>query len=134
MAKVNQKTFKNALVGSGGNQSSIAKKIGVTRGAISIYLNKNPKMRELLEIEAERIIDVAENIIDADITKERNIDSAKWKLINSKRGKRRGYGPKLEQQLSGNVDNKIQLEIIEVTKKEDELEDENADDSSLSKD
>ena len=130
MAKINFKTFQEALKGSGGNQSIIAKKLQVTRGAVCIFLGKNPKMRKLLDLEAERIIDVAENLIDSDITNEKNIDSAKWKLLNSKRGKNRGYGPKVEQELTGAVDNKIQVEIIEVTKKEDE----DPNDSSLPKD
>ena len=101
MAKLIQKTFKEALEGSGGNQSIIAKKLGKSRSTITKFLNKNPKMKDLLEIESERIIDVAENIIDHDITKNRNIDSSKWKLLNSKRGKARGYGPKQELEHSG---------------------------------
>ena len=96
MTRITQKTFKAALIDSGGNQSTIAQKIGVTRGAVNIYLTKNPNMRELLEIEAERIIDVAENVIDHDIVTNKNIDSSKWKLTNSKRGKARGYGVKQE--------------------------------------
>ena len=96
MTRITQKTFKAALIDSGGNQSTIAQKIGVTRGAVNIYLSKNPNMRELLEIEAERIIDVAENVIDHDIVTNKNIDSSKWKLTNSKRGKARGYGAKTE--------------------------------------
>jgi len=101
MAKLNQKTFKEALKSSGGNQSIIAKKLEVTRGAVNQYLKRYPKMRELLELEAERIIDVAENIIDGSITNDKDIDSAKWKLLNSKRGKARGYGAKTEMEHSG---------------------------------
>jgi len=100
MTRINQKKFKEALKDSGGNQSTIAQKIGVTRGAITHFINRNPKMRKLLEIEAERIIDVAENVIDHDIVKNKNIDSSKWKLLNSKRGKSRGYGPKTEMEHS----------------------------------
>ena len=107
MTKITIKTFTKALEGSGGNQSTIAQKIGVTRGAITIFLSKHPKMRELLNTEAERIIDVAENVIDADIVKGKNIDSAKWKLLHSKRGKARGYGPRQEMDLK--LDGEIQL-------------------------
>ena len=121
MAKVNKKTFKEALISSGGNQSIIAKRLEVSRAAITLFLNKNPELKELRDIEAERIIDVAENNIDYDITNNKDIDSSKWKLLNSKRGKSRGYGPKIQQEHSGEVDNKIELEIIEVQKKEDEI-------------
>ncbi len=101
MTRITIKTFKKALVDSGGNQSTIAKKIGVTRGAITIYLGKHPNMKELLNIEAERIIDVAENVIDHEIVKKRDVDSSKWKLLHSRRGKARGYGPKTELAHSG---------------------------------
>lgn len=100
MTRINQKTFKLALENSGGNQSIISKKIGVTRGAVTKFLNKYPKMKELCNIEGERIIDVAENILDHDITKGKSLDSAKWKLLNSKRGKARGYGAKTELDVS----------------------------------
>jgi len=97
MAKLNIKTFKEALKGSGGNQSVIAEKLKLkSRSTVTMFLNKNPKMRDLLETEAERIIDVSENVLDHDITTNRNVDSAKWKLTNSKRGKARGYGQRQE--------------------------------------
>ncbi len=103
MAKISKKTFKIALKNSGGNQSTIAKALSKTRGAVSIFLKKNPDMRALCDSEAERIIDVAENILDFDITEKRNIDSAKWKLTNSKRGKSRGYGSKTEIEFEGKI-------------------------------
>ena len=129
MAKLNQKTFKEACKDSGGNQSIIARKLEKSRSTITMYLNKHPKMRALLETEAERIIDVAENVIDHDITKNKNIDSSKWKLLNSKRGKSRGYGPKQETEISGSIKaTKLELELIDgrsksedsVSKKTDE--------------
>ena len=53
----------------------------------------------VLNIQGEIIIDVAENVVDAEITnkdsKER-LETAKWKLLHSKRGKSRGYGQKQE--------------------------------------
>ncbi len=102
---ITQKAFKNALEGSGGNQSTIAKRLGKVRSTITMFLNKKPKMRALLDAEAERIIDVAENILDFSITNDKDLDSAKWKLTNSKRGKARGYGPKQELEHSGETHN-----------------------------
>ena len=124
MTKINQKTFTKALEKSGGNQSIIAQRLDVTRGAVTRYLQKYPKMKDLCELESERIIDVAENNIDHDIVKNKSIETSKWKLANSKRGKARGYGPKIEQEMSGGTDNKIEVEIIEVIKSEDENSDE----------
>jgi len=101
MARINQKTFKEALKNSGGNQARIAVKLEVTRQAIGLFLKKNPKMRKLLEQEAEFVIDIAEDNIDSDIMVNKDIDSSKWKLSNSKRGKARGYGQKQEVEQIG---------------------------------
>jgi len=103
MAKINQKTFKEALKNSGGNQARIADKLEVTRQAVGLYLKKNPKMRELLEIEAELVIDISEDNIDTEIMVHKDVDSSKWKLLNSKRGKARGYGFKQEMEHTGGM-------------------------------
>ena len=99
MARINQKTFKEALKNSGGNQARIAEKLEVTRQAVGLYLKKNPKMRELLEQEAEFVIDVSEDNIDTNIVVHKNVEDSKWKLLHSKRGKARGYGQKQELDL-----------------------------------
>ncbi len=111
MARINQKTFKEALKNSGGNQARIALKLEVTRQAVGLYLKKNPKMRELLEQEAEMIIDIAEDNVNTDIMVHRDVDSSKWKLLNSRRGKDRGYGAKNEIEHSGKV---FEVKITEV--------------------
>ena len=119
MAKISKKTFKKALVNSGGNQSTIAKNLQKTRGAISIFLKKNPDMRELCDIEAERIIDVAENIVDSKIINDKDLETAKWKLSNSRRGKERGYGQKQEVEHSGSTSATFNL----ITKSVEEIKD-----------
>jgi len=119
MARLNQKTFKEALIDSGGNQSIIARKLGKARSTITMYLNKNPKMRELLEAEAERVIDVAENIVDSEIVTKKDLDTAKWKLTNSKRGKARGYGQKQELEHTGATGATFNL----ITKSVEEIKD-----------
>ncbi|MHA1737903.1 MAG: hypothetical protein ACTSWD_04900 [Candidatus Heimdallarchaeota archaeon] len=101
MAKISIKTFKKALKDSGGNQSRIAERLECTRSAVGHFLKKNPKLHKLLESEAERVIDFAEDNIDTDIMINKDVDSSKWKLTNSKRGKSRGYGAKSEVEHSG---------------------------------
>lgn len=96
MVRITKKKFKEACVDSGGNQARIASKIGVSRQAINIFIKKHPELRELIENEAEKLIDVAEDNIDMDIMVKHDIDSSKWKLLNSKKGKNRGYGIKNE--------------------------------------
>ncbi len=100
MARLIITTFKVALKDSGGNQSIIAQRLKCTRQAVSLFLKKNPKMRLLLDAEAEKVIDAAENVLDSSITKNKDLDSAKWKLIHSKRGKARGYTNKQEIEIA----------------------------------
>ncbi len=119
MARLNKKTFKEALIDSGGNQSIIARKLDKVRSTITMYLNKHPKMRKLLETEAERVIDVAENIVDKEIVTNKDLDTAKWKLTNSKRGKARGYGQKQELEHIG--DQGVVFNLI--TKSVEEIKD-----------
>jgi len=112
MAKINIKTFKEALRNSGGNQSRIAGKLEVSRAAVNQFLKKHPNMRELLENEAEQVIDIAEDNIDTYIMTHGDIDSSKWKLTNSKRGKSRGYGQKQEVENIGGGNQIIFQEIV----------------------
>ena len=93
MARINKKKFKEACKGSGGVGSIVAKTIGVTRGAIYHYLEKHPEMRKFIDEEGEKIMDVAEHNIDKEIV-EGDIEVSQWVLLNRKRGKARGYGPK----------------------------------------
>jgi len=102
---------------SGGNQSIISQRMSVSRSAVSMYLSNNKDMKELCEQEGERIIDVSENVLDNDIVKNKSVDSAKWKLSNSKRGKNRGYGFKLETEHSGQQ----QIIIHEVVKTNEQI-------------
>ncbi len=126
MARLNQKTFKEALIDSGGNQSIIARKLDKARSTITMYLNKYPKMRALCEAEAERVIDVAENIIDKEIVTNKDLDTAKWKLSNSKRGKARGYGIKQEFEHTGETG----VTFIEITKTAEEIKSGRKEDNS----
>ena len=100
MTRINKKNFKEACKGSGGVQTIVAKAIGVTRQAISIYLKKHPEMRKFLDEEGEKIMDVAEHNIDREIVAG-DIDVSQWALTNRKRGKARGYGLKQEVEHSG---------------------------------
>lgn len=103
MAKINVKTFKKALKNSGGNMARIAERIECCRSAVCLFVKKNPKMRKLLNQEAELVLDIAEDNIDTEIMTHRDVDSSKWKLLHSKGGRARGYGQKQEIEHSGEI-------------------------------
>lgn len=92
MTKINQTNFKKAMENSGGNKSRIAERLGCSRQAVYDYLAKNPQLIAEVEDEAEKIIDVAEDNITTAIIVHHDLKASKWILLNSKRGRARGYG------------------------------------------
>jgi len=116
MARITKANFKKAAVNSSGNQTRIAEQMEVTRSAINHFLKRNPDMRELLEEEADRLIDVCEDNIDFQIMQNKDVALAQWKLLNSKGGKARGYGPKQEIESIGNAP--VTITLIEKSVKE----------------
>ena len=93
MTKLSIQKFKKALSGSYGVQAVIATKCGVTRGAVTRFINKHPNLKPLIEQEKERIIDVAENKLHERIL---NGDTRALKFFLSTKGKKRGYIPTQE--------------------------------------
>lgn len=93
MTKINKKNFKIALEGTYGVKSAIAQKLGVTRAAMTVFLQKNPELDAIRELESEKIIDIAENRLFKAVN-----DGEKWAIdkILSTKGKLRGYAPKEE--------------------------------------
>jgi len=49
MAKITPATFKKALENATGTRVDMSKRLKVTRGAVTIYLSKNPDMAKLLD-------------------------------------------------------------------------------------
>jgi len=88
MVKITKKKFKDAVIDSGGIITTIANRISVTRKALYEWLVKNPEMRELIEHETEKILDMAEMSLFSQI-KDKDLGATKY--ILSTKGKTRGY-------------------------------------------
>jgi len=93
MAKLTKTKVKKALKDSGGIVSEIARRLDVTRMNLYIFLNKHPELKEELEHEREKIVDLAEKAL---IDKIKEGDSPMIKFILSTKGKNRGYIAKQE--------------------------------------
>lgn len=101
--------FEKAIEDTGGIMSTIAKKLGVARRTVYNFVNKYPEFaKPLLQEEAERIKDLAENKVIVGIN-DGDLGTARWYL--STKAKDRGYGQKVEQELSGVVDNNVKISI-----------------------
>jgi len=114
MTKINKKNFEIASKGSGGVGAVVARGLGVTRQAIYIYLKKHQEMREFLDEESQQILDIAEHNIDKEIIAG-NIEASMWALLNRKKGKARGYGPRQEME---NIRSATTIQFIEMSNEE----------------
>ena len=116
MTKITQKNFKVAVKGSGGVQSSVAKALNVTRSAITYFLARYPKMKNLLIEEEEKMIDIAENKVYL-----ASSNGEKWAIerILKSKGAKRGWAETTNQSINTSFGDKLEVEITEIIKKED---------------
>src|SRR6056297_93961 len=113
MARITKGNFKKALKGSGGIYSHVARKLGVSRSAVTQYINKNPELRELIQEEEESINDLAESKL---ISKLNEGDNQMIKFRLTTKAKDRGYVERSEIVNSGN----LSLNHTNLTKEEKE--------------
>jgi len=121
--RIRIKNFKEALKDTVGNHMRIASNLSVSRGAVTTFIKKHPKLKPLIEEEKNKVYDVAEDNIDFRIIKGKNVEDSKWKLLNTKRGQSRGYGSKLGLEHTGEVTqniDKVTVEIIDPQGEKDE--------------
>ncbi|HUU87351.1 MAG TPA: hypothetical protein VMX17_06325 [Candidatus Glassbacteria bacterium] len=117
MTRITKKNFKEALKNTGGNQSRIAEKLEVSRQAVSLFLQRNLDMKLLHEEENDLLYDMAEDNVAIDVMVHKDTDESKWLLLNSKKGRARGYGQKTEIEHVGDVPITINL----ITKSNEEI-------------
>ena len=89
MARKTDVAILEAIKGSGGIMSTIARKLGVTWHTADSWIRESEELMGALKDEKETILDMAESTLLNKI-KEGDEQSAKWYL--SKIGKLRGYG------------------------------------------
>ena len=94
------KDFIEAIPGSGGIISTIAKRVGCKWGTAKKWIVEKPSVQEAYDNERESTLDIAESVI-LDSIKDKVVQDAKWYM--SKKGKDRGYGDRLELDANVNV-------------------------------
>lgn len=95
--------FIDAIPGTGGIISTIAKKVGCSWNTAKKYINTYPTVKAAYDAECEAVLDAAESVILADI-QSKDTQTAKWYL--TMKGRHRGYAPKQVVEQEG------QLEIV----------------------
>lgn len=91
--KLSIKKVKNAIKGSKGIITVVAKRTEVTRLALYKFLEKHPKLKEDIQEERERLVDVAETGLLVHLDQK-----APWAigLVLKTLGKERGYVERTE--------------------------------------
>ncbi len=85
--------FIQAIPGTGGIVSAIARKVGCEWNTAKKYIDNYPTVRAAYDAECEVMLDLAESTVLKNI-KDGDTQDAKWYL--TKKGKRRGYGDSME--------------------------------------
>jgi hypothetical protein len=78
--------FINAIPGSGGIVSTIAKRVGCTWKTAKSYIDGYPTVKAAYEDECEAVADLAESVLITSI-RDGNTQDAKWYLARIRRGK-----------------------------------------------
>jgi hypothetical protein len=115
MANKNQFTaaeFIEAIPGTAGIVTTIAKKIGCDWHTARKYIDEYPTIKQAYDDECERNLDLAESVILKAI-QGGDTGDAKWYL--TRKGKHRGYVERTETDLTSGGE-KIQPTIIEIVK------------------
>ena len=89
----NAQTFIDAIPGTGGIVSAIARKVGCEWETVRAWIDKYPTVKRAYDAECEAMLDLAESTVLRNI-KDGDTADAKWYL--TKKGKRRGYGDAVE--------------------------------------
>ena len=89
--------FINAIPGSGGIISTIARRVGCAWHTAKKYCTEYATVRRAYEGECEKLKDAAESVVVKAIIEENDVSVAKWYL--TMKAKDRGYAPR--QEISG---------------------------------
>ena len=105
-------TIIEAIKGSGGIISTIAKRLNVSWHTADKYIQQSDETKEALADEREAILDMAEGAVYSSI-KEGNTQNAKWLLAT--KGRKRGFNEKIDIEHSGD------LNVVYLDKQDEQL-------------
>lgn len=100
-SKVKTADLLDAIKGSGGIVSTIAKRLGVAWNTARTAIDANEAATLAYNDEQQIILDMAESTLFAAI-KDKDVQAAKWLLAT--KAKTRGYNEKQEIEISGGVE------------------------------
>lgn len=106
--KYDPERFAEAVRHSGGILQTIASNLGVDRKTVASWRDTLPEVREMIEDEIDKTLDMAENGL---ITAARSGELKAINFLLSTRGKNRGYTTKVENNISGELETKSTVTV-----------------------
>lgn len=97
--------FIDAIPGSGGIKTTIAKRIGCAWHTVDKYVREYPTIAQAYADECEKVVDAAESVIVGDIVDGHDVQTAKWYL--TMKGRQRGYVKTDRHEQDGEVTLKV---------------------------
>jgi hypothetical protein len=86
--------FANAIPGTGGIISAIARKVGCDWHTAKKYIEAHASVKAVYDAECERVLDLAETVIIQSVIDDKDVQTAKWYL--TLKGRDRGYSERRE--------------------------------------
>jgi hypothetical protein len=126
--KLSTQQVIEAIKGTGGIVSVIARKLAVDWETIRAMIDRHPSVKAAFEAERESVLDLSESVLMQNIRLAQRaqlpqrddagnevyplpVDTSDAKWMLSKRGKHRGYGERVE--VTGADGGPVQLQIVE---------------------
>lgn len=110
--------FIEAIPGTHGIVSAIAKKVGCSWNTAKKFIDEHPTVKAIYEAEQESILDIAESVLVNNIKLslsdqqklKRPVDSSDAKWLLARKGKARGYAERTE--IVGADDGPVILKVV----------------------
>lgn len=119
-----KKLYISTIEASTGTVTDVARRLNITHGSVSLYLDKHPDLRLLLDNKRMSNVQLAEDVLFEHLHKDTDPkirqDSAKY--IAGRLGKNRGWTEKTETEISGEINNNVDLSIIDMCQEYNESE------------
>ena len=102
--------FINAIPGSGGIITTIAKRAGCDWHTADKYIAKYATVAQAYADECAKVLDAAESVIVGDIVENKEVQTAKWYL--TMKGGDRGYAPKQKLEHTGKDGGPLEMHTV----------------------
>ena len=115
---ITTKMYESAIEASVGTVTDLSRRLKITHGAVSHYLETHQELRQLLSDKRMSNVQLAEDVLFEHLKKgtDSKIRQDYAKYITGRLGKKRGWTEKTEIEHSGEMNNTVDLSLITMCK------------------